>query len=70
MQSLHHFCHLLNVEGVDRIRLQVIVPVSEEGGICDHDSPVSMAPEIPCLHLMMKPQLSARAFQHHVPFGA
>ena len=42
MQSLHHFCHLLNVEGVDRIRLQVIVSVSEEGGICDHDSPVSM----------------------------
>ena len=35
MQSLHHFCHLLDIESIDRIRLQVIVSVSEEGGICD-----------------------------------
>jgi len=70
MQSLHHLYHLLNVEGVNRIRLLVIMSVPEERGICNHDSPISMAPEIPCLHSMMRPPLSSRAFQPHVPFWA
>ena len=45
MQPPDHFGHLLKMEGVDRIRLQVIVPVSEEGSVRDHDSPESMMPE-------------------------
>jgi len=33
------------MEGVDRIRLEVIVPVSEEGSVRDHDGSESMMPE-------------------------
>ena len=45
MQSFDYFRHLIEIEGVDGVCLQMVVHVPEEGSIRYHDSPVSVMPE-------------------------
>ena len=45
MQSFDHFRHLIEIEGVDGVRLQMVIRVPEKGGIRNHDGSVSVMPE-------------------------
>lgn len=45
MQSFDYFRHLIEIEGIDGVRLQMVVHVPEEGSIRHHDGPVSVMPE-------------------------
>lgn len=45
VQSSDHFGHPVKMKGVDRVGLQVVVHVPEEGGIRDHNGPEPMMPE-------------------------